>query len=306
MNAPITSDGFLAGRVHLLAKGLLFVMPFALLGGYFYGSGKLFTRLNQEKEVAHNSGETDGSRLYARHCAQCHGLQGDGQGVASLNPPARYFGYDKYRFASTDNGIPTDDDLMHILKKGIEGASMPAFPQLRDEEHLAIINHVRQLARKGLYERLLKEAKAKEDDGGDEVNLTQIAANVDKRSQVGQPLKLPESFPDASSNSLSNGKRVFQTACASCHGPEGRGDGPQTKDPKFVNENGTKAYPRDLTAGIYKVGGEHQKLYARIMLGIPGTPMPASSNLPARDILDLVNYVRSLPANKANNMSGAE
>jgi mono/diheme cytochrome c family protein len=278
-------------------KGALFATPMILLSLYLYGSTKVFEYNTRERDaVVQKDVEIDGAKLYNLNCAQCHGVQGDGKGIALLYSPARHFGFEKFRFSSTDNGIPTDDDLIHLLKNGIEGSSMPAFKLLKHEEYLAIIGYVRQLARRGLFERLLKEAKAKEDEGGDEVNLTQIAANVEKRTQIGKPLAIPTSFPEATTHSKTNGKRVFQTACASCHGPEGRGDGPQTKDPKFVNENGTKAIPRDLTAGIYKAGGEHAKLYARVMLGIPGTPMPASNSLPTPDVLDLVNYLRSLPS----------
>ncbi|HET9228980.1 MAG TPA: cytochrome c, partial [Thermoanaerobaculia bacterium] len=67
-----------------------------------------------------------------------------------------------------------------------------------------------------------------------------------------------------------------------------------------VNDNGTPAKPRDLTTGLYKGGGEPEQLYARIVLGIPGTPMPASDKLSPQDVEALVAYVRSLARKPQN------
>ena len=82
--------------------------------------------------------------------------------------------------------------------------------------------------------------------------------------------------------------------CAKCHGPDGHGDGPQTKDPTFKNDDGTPAHPRDLTAGVFKGGRDPRQIYARIMLGMPGTPMPASNTLKPQEVDDLIGYVLSL------------
>lgn len=292
---PPTTPSPAQRPLNMWAIRLIFAMPVLIVIGYFVASLQVFRQVTTPRDVASLSAPPSGSAVYQKHCANCHGLYGDGRGVAELNPPARHFGFDKFKFASTDNGIPTDDDLKYLLQHGIQGSAMPAFPQLTEAELDAVISHVRQLTRRGLYNRLMKEAQAKYDEGGDEPDPVQIAASVEKRCQVGKPIAIPAKFPEPSDASRANGKRVFMTSCASCHGAEGRGDGAQTKDPKFVNENGTKAIPRDLTAGIYKAGGDESKIYARIMLGIPGTPMPASNNLPPQDVLDLVNYVKWLP-----------
>lgn len=61
--------------------------------------------------------------------------------------------------------------------------------------------------------------------------------------------------------------------------------------------------PRNLSRGVYKGGGEKHELYRRIMLGIPGTPMPASTTLTEPEVLDLINYVQSL-ANDENQAEG--
>jgi mono/diheme cytochrome c family protein len=53
--------------------------------------------------------------------------------------------------------------------------------------------------------------------------------------------------------------------------------------------------PRNLTQGIYKGGHDIADIHARIVLGIPGTPMPASgSTLQPAEVEDLILYIRSL------------
>ncbi|MGL4423729.1 MAG: c-type cytochrome [Gemmataceae bacterium] len=233
----------------------------------------------------------DGVALFNIHCSNCHGERGDGNGPAHVYPPARYFGHEKFKFASTDNGVPTDDDLKRLLQRGIPGSAMPAFPQLNDEEQSAVVAYVRQLSRRGLYERMWQKADA----DGDEPSPAELLPKADRLMQIGTPIAKLESYT-AAPGALERGKKHFVAICATCHGPEGRGDGPQVKEMK--NENGTPARPRDLTQGVYKGGAANEHLYARIMLGIPGTPMPSSSKtLQPADTLDLIEYIRSLAPN---------
>lgn len=98
-------------------------------------------------------------------------------------------------------------------------------------------------------------------------------------------------FPESKFNpvplteeSIARGRAIYETACASCHGVEGRGDGPlaATLDPP----------PFDLNVHVpLHADGD---LFGFIKNGIPGTAMPAQ-----RDILgdeqmwDLVNFLRT-------------
>ena len=165
---------------------------------------------------------------------------------------------------------------------------MPNFTHVCDEDCKACIEQVRRLTRQGLYQRQVEKALKNEDDIEHDLNFQKTAA----MSVPGAKLEIP-AFPPSTFESIARGKQVYAKLCSSCHGPEGKGDGPQVKDLK--NEDGTPNFPRDLTKGLYKAGGEPADLYARIMLGIPGTPMPANSNQPQAEIFDLINYLRSLP-----------
>jgi hypothetical protein len=91
---------------------------------------------------------------------------------------------------------------------------------------------------------------------------------------------------------------LYKTAgCAACHGETGRGDGAQEQK----NNDGTPTQPRDFTRGIFKGGHEPRQLYTRLLLGMPGSPMPASKDLRPVDGGDLVNFILSLsdPAARA-------
>lgn len=245
--------------------------------------------------VAVSPAPADGPRLFAQHCAQCHGARGDGRGVAQLSIPARYFGADPFKFTSTTGTkVPTDATLVGTLKRGIHGSSMPSFDALRDDELTALVGYVRVLARKGRYEELYRKAVKGYDDGGDEPDPVKLARLADEQCVVGDPLPPPAAFGPPTPEAVARGRLVFGTACASCHGPEGRGDGAQALAGQLKNDNGSLAQPRNLRGGVFKGGREKEQLYARIMVGIPGTPMPDGRNLKPGEVDDLINYVLSL------------
>lgn len=227
---------------------------------------------------------TDGRVLYEQNCAYCHGVRGDGNGPAAIAPKARYFGFDKYRFSTTPNGMPTDDDLARVIRNGIPGSAMPKFDTLTDGQVQGLIGHVRGLTRAGVYDRWARVARKEDPDDPD---LAAVARKVESDVAVLPPVTLAVLPPVAS---LANGKRIFDTSCAQCHGPLGKGDGPQEQR----TDDGTLIRPRDLTSGTYKGGGRLEDLHARIYLGVPGTPMPATNTLPPQDMADLIGFVKSL------------
>lgn len=252
--------------------------------GHYWGSSK---KKSTAPPVA--TREVDAAKLYAMHCASCHGDNGNANGPTSpyIDPPARQFGEERFRLTSTSNGVPTDADLMFILRHGIPGSAMPNFEQLSDEERRALVERVRRLTYNGLYGRIARRAR----ESG-EIELDAVGEMVDRLNRTGDLIEIPVDFPPPNEESLARGRKLYVATCQSCHGPEGRGDGPQVKELK--NENGRPTRPRDLTRGGYKGGGSREQLYTRILAGMPGTPMPASNTLKPLEVCDLVNYVRSL------------
>jgi mono/diheme cytochrome c family protein len=283
----------LPGRQRAIAFGT----PVVLLAAAWGLPTALYFRAERPGVATAAVAGPDGPALFNQHCATCHGVTGNGVGTTYLDPPARNFGEGKFRLATTTNGVASDDDLRWVLRRGIPGSAMPGYPQLSDAEVAAVIDHVRTLTRTGVYDRLRKKA---EEDG--DADLAELAAAADRMSRPGDPVDVPP-LAEPTPESVARGRQVYATTCAQCHGPEGRGDGPQVKDLK--NDNGWPTRPRDLTAGVFKGGGEPERLYARLVLGMPGTPMPASSLLPPTAVADLVHFVRSLSAPAADSRAAA-
>lgn len=87
--------------------------------------------------------------------------------------------------------------------------------------------------------------------------------------------------------SIAVGETLYQTNCLSCHGPQGKGDGPVglTLNP----------HPADLT--IHTTPGVHSdgQLYSWISGGFPGSVMPAfGAQLTDEERWHIVNYIRTL------------
>ena len=82
-----------------------------------------------------------GAEVYAQHCAQCHGVEGRGDGVLAhaLNPkPANL------REDHLDDH--TDGDIFWWITHGIDQTAMPALGNvLTEEERWAVIHFVRSL-----------------------------------------------------------------------------------------------------------------------------------------------------------------
>lgn len=93
--------------------------------------------------------------------------------------------------------------------------------------------------------------------------------------------------------SQAKGRYHFQQYCASCHGPEGRGNGPasqtlSTRPPNFLGpDGGTKN-------GLAKEG-----IVKTLQEGIRGTEMPSFADLPAdvkNDVTEYIVYLNSHPS----------
>ena len=136
-----------------------------------------------------------GARVFARHCAVCHGPNGRGNGpaAASMFPRPRDFSSGKFKYKSTAAGEPpSDEDLLRTVRDGLPASAMPYFAGLLSTEELNAV-------------------------------VEQVKSNSSAFSRPGRPLDIPAAIP-SSSESVARGKALFASqGCAACHGEDGRG-----------------------------------------------------------------------------------
>ncbi len=205
-----------------------------------------------------------GKKVYRKHCAACHGLDGRGGGEAAylLYPKPRDFVAARYRLVSTWERVPTDEDLFRVISRGMPGSAMPSWGHLPERERWGLVHYLKSLAQRPWSIPPAEEGKG----------IIRVPPE-------------PPFTPQARRRAL----ELYADACASCHGPRGKGDGVELQ----VDAEGFPTRPRDLTAGIFKGSPDPESLYRRIVAGMPGTPMPMSDWAYGEDAWHLVHLVRS-------------
>ena len=94
----------------------------------------------------------------------------------------------------------------------------------------------------------------------------------------------------ANADMVKHGKKLFSLNCQTCHGPEGRGDGPAgaSLNPK----------PRNLVEGPWKKGGGFIGWFTVLQNGIPGSSMASFAHFKAQDRWALVQFIDSITTAK--------
>jgi mono/diheme cytochrome c family protein len=221
------------------------------------------------RDGASGASESRGQRIYETHCVACHGPAGHGDGEASifLLPRPSDFTAGRFKLRSTTAGSPpTDADLLKTVTRGIPSSAMPSFAFLREEERRAVVQYVKMLSGK----------------------FPSIPAR--SRSQVGADPALPRSAA-----AIAAGQAVYdRLQCATCHGEDGKGDGPEAN---FLGDAFNMAIkPRNFVSEPFKGGHTVRDIYLRIMTGIEGTPMSADGggHITTQERWQLAYYVQSL------------
>ena len=226
-------------------------------------------------------GQMPGQAVYLQHCAACHGTVGDGNGPASvwLYPKPRNFSAGQFKIKSTPGlALPTDEDLLQSVTRGLPGSSMPGFSYLTEPERRDVVQYVKHLT-------------AYTDKSGKLVNRFEEAV---ANGSLAKPVEVPPE-PAAEVQELTLGRDTFKKMqCALCHGETGAGDGTQV--PSLKDSAGLPIRPRDFNTGLFRGGHTGRDLYLRIHNGLPGTPMiPYGSDvLKPEERWALVHYVQSI------------
>ncbi|MCY2985342.1 MAG: cytochrome c [Planctomycetota bacterium] len=225
-----------------------------------------------------------GIRLYKDKCSHCHGESGAGNGRAArhLFPSPRNFLGQRFRYVSASNGLATDSDLINVIRSGLPGTSMPAFPELSNREWDLLLPVLREFHRLGV-EASLKGLALSKDELDD-----LLAAKTRPTKQLDIPV-VPNDFEAA----IRRGELLFQTTgCRHCHTHPGASQYASNRIRHF-DESGHPILARDLSTDPLKGGESLDDIYRRIALGIPGTPHPSFAGSPS-ETMDLATYVLSI------------
>jgi mono/diheme cytochrome c family protein len=95
----------------------------------------------------------------------------------------------------------------------------------------------------------------------------------------------------ADAASIDAGRVVYQKFCQSCHGPEGKGDGPA----------GANLKPADFTDAKWEHGGSDGEIFTTIKTGVgPKFDMDSwDGRIQDREIWNVVNYLKTLSKSAA-------
>lgn len=208
-----------------------------------------------------------GREVYDAHCVECHGESGRGDGPAAsvLMPRPRDFTGADYKIRSTETGsLPTDDDIVTSVRRGLPGSAMPAWePLLSDADIRAVSGYL-----KSFSPRFASEAPER--------------------------VTLPAAVPD-SGESLARGAIAYtKLQCGKCHGTDGRGAGAVATS--FQDDSGFPIRATDLTEPwTFHGGAAAADIFMRFRVGMAGTPMPSFKDTATdAEMWDLANYVASL------------
>jgi mono/diheme cytochrome c family protein len=213
-----------------------------------------------------------GKRLYLKYCSQCHGDKGDGEGYATphLLPKPRNFTTGKFKVRTTPNGaLPTHQDLVNIIRRGMPYTSMPAWPDLSDQE-------VSELA----------------------YFIKTFSPEFSTAGSVPEPVALP-SAPSTTNESIELGKKLYaETGCVKCHGNLGRGDGPSA--PTLVDDWGYPLRSANLAQPwTFRGGSSREDIFRTMSTGFNGTPMPSFQDaLQPEQRWAITDFIVSLSGNK--------
>jgi mono/diheme cytochrome c family protein len=161
--------------------------------------------------------------------------------------------------------LPTDEDLLRTLYIGLPGTAMPAFSQLLSVPLLRALAEQIKLR----CHRFVTET-------------------------AGERIAPFGKAPNYNAPSAQRGAKVYRReGCHSCHGDQGRGDGPAAFSLKDAMNR--PILPRNYHGSPFRSGFRRQDILRAFSTGLDGTPMPAlPETVSLQDRWDLAHYLVSL------------
>ncbi len=194
-----------------------------------------------------------------------------------MHPRPRDFSRGKFLVVSTDNRVPTGEDLFQTISRGLPGSAMPSWEHLPGQDRRDLVRYVRALTHRGKVLRLMGDKRGpvaagfEEEVAADPLSREDAQETATYLLEVGEPLELSAAI-SLSDDLLKRGREAYLDNCAKCHGQEGTGDGSEVME----DDLGFRAFPRDFSKGILKGGVEAGQIAYRILGGMPGSAMPST------------------------------
>lgn len=213
-----------------------------------------------------------GKSVYTEYCMACHGVNGDGNGVAAkgLAVPPRNFKLGLIKFGNVTAGDLTHDDaIATLLKKGLNGTAMLPW-DMSDQQIDAVTQYIKTFAPDAWI--------GKDKELGEKIVVTKDPFGLARKSQA-----------------IEKGKAVYHAVanCQSCHRgyvgleeynkilTDAGEDKVSELDEDFYQiklqetEHGYQNIPPDFTWHRLRSIHSLEDIYLRLAAGVGGTSMPA-------------------------------
>lgn len=235
-----------------------------------------------------------GKMLYTEYCMACHGVTGEGNGVAAkgLQVPPRNLTQGKYKFGNVVAGeLPHDEAFYKILKNGLHGTAMLPW-DMTDKQMFQVVQYIKTFAPEtwvGKDKTLGEKIVPTKDPYG----LAHRRAAIDRGRTVYHAVANCQSCHRAyvSYEELSQinfdeyGDRLTRDDML----PDMYYSKPQPSDYGF------NTLPPDFTWHHIRSGYTVEEIYLRLVAGVGGAAMPSwKDTLSDEDIWAVSHYVTSL------------
>jgi mono/diheme cytochrome c family protein len=231
------------------------------------------------------AGSVGGAAVYKKHCAPCHGDDGNASSWArnSLIPPPRDF------TAPVARSELSHARMIKSVTQGRPGTAMQPFAgRLAPAEIESVVQYIRtnfmKLDEGGVSAAQSAGAPATHPHRGPgAIPMTPPQAPM-SASAPQAPVDMKSPFPNKLKGNPRNGEAFYMRNCVVCHGSNGDGNGPRAY---FITPR-----PRNFTSEQSRQFYSRPQLFDAVTQGKRGTVMPAWGKvLDQQQIADVAEFV---------------
>ncbi len=249
-------------------KGALVLGGLCVLIPSVYGQGIGLKKLDEMMTPTPSKLER-GEVVYKRQCVTCHGPKGANNSEWARENSLEQGGF---RDAEWKHGGGLLQ-VYNVISKKQEGVEHPVYNYLAYQDRFAVSHYVRSLSPNKPADppKAIEQAQFEAVNG---VCRDEIKSSISSRVQPKGDEQLEE------------GQKLYQANCVSCHGENGKGNGPAAA--------ALQPHPRNFvdTGEKWTNGTSPLAIFGTLANGIEGTSMASYSNLTEEERWALTHYVR--------------